>query len=154
MGCVPSPWQHFLKSSGNEASEAGGPNPSRAAPAPALCDRYRVRGRRADSKPAHAESPPAARRMQMLLFAYANMQMRRPRSGWQVAGSGKVWGRELKDTRSLGTWERTSERQPGVVPGVGQAEGLELDGGWGRVSPASQEILFCPLSARPEVGTA
>lgn len=65
-----------------------------------------------------------------------------------------MWGRELKDTRSLGTWERTSERQPGVVSGVGQAEGLELDGGWGRVSPGSQEILFCPLSARPEVGTA
>lgn len=41
-----------------------------------------------------------------------------------------------------------------MVAGVGKAEGLELDGGWGRVSVASQEILFCPLSAKPEVGTA
>lgn len=36
VGCVPSPWQHFLQSSGNGASEAGGPHPSRAVPAPAL----------------------------------------------------------------------------------------------------------------------
>lgn len=41
-----------------------------------------------------------------------------------------------------------------MVAGLGQAEGLELDGGWGRVSLASQEILFCRLSARAEVGTA
>lgn len=36
VGCVPSPWQHCLKSSGNPASKARGLNPSRAAPAPAL----------------------------------------------------------------------------------------------------------------------
>lgn len=52
-----------------------------------------------------------------------------------MAGLGKVWGKELKETRSLGT----SERQSGVVPEVGQEEGLELDG-WGRVSLANQEI--------------
>lgn len=76
-------------------------------------------------------------RMQMLLFAYANMQIRRPWSGQQVARREKVWGNEQKETRSLGTWEQTSERQSGVVAGVGQAEGLELDNGWGRVSLAS-----------------
>lgn len=53
--------------------------------------------------------------MQMLLFAYVNMQMYRPRSRWQVAGSRKVWERELKETRSLGTWERNRERQPAVI---------------------------------------
>jgi hypothetical protein len=77
----------------------------------------------------------------MLLFAYANMQIGRPWSGRQVARSGKVWGTEQKDTRSLGTWDRITERQPEVVVGVGQAEGLGLDGGWGRVGLASQKLL-------------
>jgi hypothetical protein len=52
-----------------------------------------------------------------------------------------VWGTEQKDTRSLGTWDRITERQPEVVVGVGQAEGLGLDGGWGRVGLASQKLL-------------
>lgn len=54
-------------------------------------------------------------RMQMLLFAYVNMQMCRPRSRWQVAGSRKVWERKLKETqefRGLGAEQRA--RQAGA----------------------------------------
>lgn len=36
-----------------------------------------------------------------------------------------------------------------MVAGVGKAEGLELDGGWGRVSLASQEILFSSARRLP-----
>ena len=66
-----------------------------------------------------------------------------------MAGSGKVWERELKETRSLGTWEQNSERHPEVAAGVGLAEGLELDGGWGRVSLGSQEILSSSAGCLP-----
>lgn len=46
----------------------------------------------------------------------------------------------------MGTWERTSERQAGVVAGVEEAEGLELDGGWGRVSrPARRFSSLLPV---------
>lgn len=60
-----------------------------------------------------------------------------------------MWGREQKETRRLGTWEPTSERQPWVVAGVRHAEGLGLDGGWGRVSLASQKLLVSSARCLP-----
>lgn len=79
-----------------------GPNPSaRPPPQPLATGRERARGRQLTGSRGAA---PVVCRMQMLLFAYVNMQMYRPRSRWQVARSRKVWERELKETRSLGTW--------------------------------------------------
>lgn len=103
-----------------------------------------------------APRPPVARGMQMRSFAYANMLMPRPRSGWQVARvAGKVQGKDAEGDPSR-SWGRPGRSSPGVMAGEGQAEGPGTDGGGCPVQSRDPllPLLSAGLSARPKVGIA